>query len=356
MEEEINPSAPVKRSRKQIFLVALLLLFLIGVIIAGQFIYKIYGPNTQVVDTECYLYIPTGAEFKSVTDSLSKHHWLKNVLSFEWVAKKKKYINHVRPGRYHIINGFSNNSLVNLLRSGIQAPVKLVFNNIRTKKQLAGRIGQQLETDSVQLLQLLSDPAFTKTYGFNPENILCMFIPNTYEIYWNISSKRFCSRMNQEYMKFWTNDRLEKASSLELTPVEVCILASIVEMETIKEDEKPRVAGVYLNRLREDMLLEADPTLVFALGDFTIKRVLQQDLSLDSPYNTYKYKGLPPGPITLPSVGSLDAVLHPVNHNYLYFCAKSDLSGYHNFSKTLAQHMVYAREYQSAMNRMNIKR
>ncbi len=250
----------------------------------------------------------------------------------------------------------SNTQLVNRLRSGEQAPVSLIFNSIRTKQQLAGRIGKQLEADSVALLKLLNDKAFVKKLGFTADNILCLFIPNTYEFFWNTGPEQFISRMAKEYKRFWNEDRTGKLEKIGLKQSEASILASIVEMESTKNDEKPIIAGVYINRLKKGIKLEADPTLIFALGDFTIQRVLNKDLQFDSPYNTYKYAGLPPGPISLPSIVSIDAVLSPVHHNYLFFCAKADLSGYHNFSATLQQHIRYAREYQAALNKMNIKR
>ncbi|MHC1708098.1 MAG: endolytic transglycosylase MltG [Bacteroidales bacterium] len=341
--------------KKKILLGILLLIIVVSIPVV-RYSYWIFGPNIKTQAAEAYLFIRTGATFSEVTDSLLSHGWIKNKKSFQWVAEKKKYSQKVKAGRYLISNGMSNNALINRLRSGDQVPVKLIFNSIRTKQQLAGRIGKQLETDSITLLRLMNDNSFTRELGCTSENILCLFIPNTYEVFWNTGPEKFLKRMSLEYNKFWTENRKEKLKTLGLNQAEASILASIVEMESTKNDEKPLIAGVYLNRLKRGIKLEADPTLIFALGDFSIQRVLNKDLQLDSPYNTYKYTGLPPGPISLPSIASLEAVLSPANHDYLFFCAKADLSGYHNFSKTLTQHMRYAREYQAALNQLNIKR
>lgn len=341
---------------KKYILYGIILLILIVSVPAIRYLYWIYAPNVGTHETESFLFIRTGATFQDVTDSLKRHGWLRNEKSFRWVAERKHYIKRVKAGKYLISNGMANTQLIDRLRSGEQVPVKLIFNNIRTKQQLAGRIGKQLETDSVVLLKLLNDRDFTKKLGFTPENILCLFIPNTYEIYWNTEADKFVNRMASEYKKFWNEDRRKKLANTGLTQTQASILASIIEMESNKDDEKPTIAGVYLNRLKKGIKLEADPTLIFALGDFTVQRVLNKDLLLDSPYNTYKYAGLPPGPITLPSIASIEAVISPAHHDYLFFCAKSDLSGYHLFSKTLSQHMIYAREYQTALNRLDIKR
>jgi UPF0755 protein len=250
----------------------------------------------------------------------------------------------------------SNNKLVNMLRAGKQVPVKLVFNNIRLKEQFAGKIGKQIEADSIQLLSLLNDQQTAAKYNFTKENFLCMFIPNTYEMYWNTSPERFIEKMNRQYNEFWTNERKLVAEGIGLKPEEVIILAAIVEQETIKDDEKPTVAGVYINRLKKGMPLEADPTLKYALGDFSIQRILNKDKLVNSPYNTYLNTGLPPGPICMPSVSSINAVLNYQHHQYIFFCAKEDRSGYHNFARTLDQHMNNARAYQRALDKINIRR
>ena len=243
-----------------------------------------------------------------------------------------------------------------MLRSGRQEPINLTFNNIRTKLQLANRIAEQLECNSAELLELLDNDSFAIQYGFNSENILCMFIPNTYQFYWNTSAKKFIERMYKEYQTFWDPSRRLICQNMSLSPIEVSILASIVEEENHLSAEQATIAGLYINRLHQDMPLESDPTLKFALGDFNIKRVLNKDKLIDSPYNTYLYKGLPPGPIRIPAPTAIDAVLHYEHHNYLFMCAKEDFSGYHNFAVTLAQHNRNANRYHQALNNLNIKR
>jgi len=250
----------------------------------------------------------------------------------------------------------NNNQLIDMLRMGKQVPVKLIFNNnIRTKKELIDIVTKKLEVDSLSLYQTFENNSLYEPWGFNSHNILCMFIPNTYEFYWNTNSVSFFERMYKEYKKFWNIQRLEKAKKANLSPIEITILASIVLQETKKIDEMPKIAGVYINRLKKDMPLQADPTVVYAIGDFSIKRVLKKHLEIDSPYNTYKYKGLPPGPICLPDPVTIDKTLDYEQHNYLFFCAKEDFSGYHNFAETIAQHQQNALKYKIALNKKNIK-
>jgi UPF0755 protein len=242
------------------------------------------------------------------------------------------------------------------LRAGKQDPVKLVFNNIRTKQELAGNISAQIEADSVSILTKLDDNNYLKQFGFTSQNVMSMFIPNTYEVYWNITAEKFMERMFKENKAFWNEKRIQKLKEIRLTQLEAYTLASIVEKETNQNDEKPDVAGVYINRLRDGWLLQADPTLVFALGDFSIKRVLNVYKTINSPYNTYMYLGLPPGPICLPSISSIDAVLNFRQHKYMYFCAREDFSGYHNFAVTLDQHLLNAAKYQQALDKQGIKK
>jgi UPF0755 protein len=248
----------------------------------------------------------------------------------------------------------SNKQIITKLRSKQQDPVKLVFNNIRVKEELAGHISEQLETDSVSLLRLLNDADYLKKFGFTTDNIISMFIPNTYEVYWDIAPEKFMEKMHKEYLAFWTDKRKARLTEIRLTELEAITMASIVEKETNQNDEKPDVAGVYMNRLHDGWLLQADPTLVYALGDFSIKRVLNVYKTIDSPYNTYKYFGLPPGPICLPSISSIDAVLNFRQHQYMYFCAREDFSGYHNFAVTMNEHLLNAAKYQQALNQKGI--
>jgi len=338
--------------RRYIILPVILISFIV-ILIANNFYKKVYGPN---VNSNSYLYIPTGSDFESVLEILENDSILKDLDSFIWLAKKKNYQNHVYPGRYKLDSLTNNNELIDKLRSGYQDPIKVIFNSVRTREQLAGKISKQIEADSLSLIKLFYDDSLIADYRLTQETFTSIFLPNTYEFWWNTTAEKFVDRMHREYLRFWNDERKEKASKLNLTPEEVTTLASIVDEETLYNDEMPRVAGVYINRLRKRMHLQADPTLKFALGDFTIKRVLNVHKQIYSPYNTYKRYGLPPGPISIPSISAIDAVMNFESHSYLYFCAKPDFSGYHNFAKTLSQHNVNARNYQRALNKERIWR
>jgi UPF0755 protein len=334
-------------------------LMLLIVIIGGGTAYysytKIYKPNVELFGkNQDYLYIKTGSNFDDVLANLLDNHIVKNASSFQWVAERKGYKNKVKPGKYKIEKGMSNNELVNLLRSGVQEPVKLVFNEARTKHDFLEVITKQIEADKDELNALINDDEFLKEFDVNSKNVLTLFIPNTYEFYWNTSAEQFIERMAKEHYKYWAKNRVQKAQKLGLTKAEVSILASIVQQESRVVDEQPIIAGVYLNRLKKGMRLQADPTVIFAIGDFTIKRVLNQYLDYDSPYNTYKYAGLPPGPICLPYGSAIDAVLNRRPHNYIYFCAKEDFSGRHNFAATIAEHDKNAAAFRRALNKRKI--
>ncbi|MBO7082463.1 MAG: endolytic transglycosylase MltG [Bacteroidales bacterium] len=332
----------------------LVAILLVVAILAGFRLYNmVMKPNVMTPDQkEFSLYIPTGADFDQVKDSLYGNRLIIDPASFEWVARHKDYPSHVKPGRYVLKNGMGNNQLTNMLRGGLQTPVKVTFNNIRDVKMLAGRIGTQIEADSTAILAYLKDNVNLNKLGFNSLTIPTMFLPNTYEFYWNTDAERFVEKMKGEYDKFWNEERRNKARALGLSPVQVSILASIVDKETNKTDEMPRIAGVYLNRLRSGWLLQADPTLVFAVGDFDLKRVLNVHKEVESPYNTYKYAGLPPGPICIPSLQAINSVLDAEKHKFYYFCAKDDFSGYHVFAKTLTEHNRNAQRYQRALSRI----
>ncbi len=315
-------------------------------------------PNLQVGKTESFvLYIPKGASYKTVTDTLKKYGVVNDPVTFAFLAKIKKYQENVKPGRYLIRAEATNNEVVSKLLEGKQDPVRLTFNNLRLKDNLVARIGQRFEFGSEALGEALGNPAVCLKYGFDTLNIVSMFIPNTYDIYWDTDVVKFLDRMHSEYKRFWNEERLARADTIGLTPQQVSVLASIVEEEQAKKaDERPRVAGLYLNRLREDMPLQADPTIKFALGDFSIKRILHHQLLIDSPYNTYRNSGLPPGPIRVPDIQSLDAVLYPEQHNFTYMCAKADFSGYHAFADNYRDHLLNAQLYQNALNRLNIRK
>jgi UPF0755 protein len=317
---------------------------------------KAYVANVRLKKKAQHIYIPTGSNFEDVLNILEKNKILINVQTFKWCAKRKNYLKHVYPGRYKIKNRISNNKLINMLRAGIQDPVNLTFNNIRYLEQLAKRISMQIEADSASVINLLYDKEFIAQYGFDSNSIKSMFIPNTYEFWWNTDAKGFFIKMNKEYERFWNNERERKSQDIGLTRNEISTLASIVEEETRKNDEKQRITGVYMNRLRKGIRLQADPTIKYAMGNFKAKRILRNHLDIESPYNTYKYAGLPPGPIRIPSINSIDAVLNYEKHDYMYFCAKDDFSGYHVFAKTLSQHNNNARLYQRALSRRRIYR
>jgi UPF0755 protein len=322
---------------------------------ATNFSLKLFRSNTNKQFDQGYLYIPTGSNLDDVVAIIKAQQILNNTESFKWVASKMNFKN-IKPGKYKITKGLSNIELVRLLRSGKQEPIKLTFQNIRLKTDFAGYIGKNFEIDSLAFLNMLDSIDLVRQYGFDEETIFCMFIPNTYEMYWNTSKEKFFERMQKEYVKFWNNERLAQAKTIGLSPVQVSILASIVDQEALLNREMIRIAGVYMNRLNRGIKLEADPTVIFANGDFTVKRVLYKLLQKDSPYNTYKYIGLPPGPICMPSVAAIDAVLHFEKHNYIYFCAKEDFSGLHNFASNVTEHQMNARKFQQALNNRGIKK
>ncbi len=337
----------------------LILYFLAGIGITGVIIliilYRIiFGLNIKSEKNYQSIHIPTDASYAQVLDTLKSHYIIKNLKAFNWVAKKKNYPAHIKPGRYILDKDLSYFGLIDHLRSGNQIPVLTTFSNVRTINQIAGKIGSDIEADSVQILNFLLNDSNYKSDGFKKENIISLFIPNTYEIYWNTSAKELYTRMIKEYRKFWNKERLGKAKEKNLDPLEVAILASIIDDEVAKSDEKARIAGVYLNRLKRGIPLQACPTIKFALNDFTITRVLNKHLMVESPYNTYKHKGFPPGPIGCPTIEGIDAVLNAEKHDYLFFAAKADFSGFHNFSRTLSEHNHYAALYQKELDRRKI--
>ncbi|WP_394748523.1 endolytic transglycosylase MltG [Spongiimicrobium salis] len=341
-------------------IVTIVLLTLIGGGIFSYYVYtSVLSPNTAFNNKTATVFIPTGAQFSEVQEVLEP--LLKDMGSFESVAEKKGYVTNIKAGKYRIENGMNNNQIVNTLRSA-NIPVRVAFNNQETIENLAGRIAKQIETDSISLLKAFKDEAFLKNNGFNANTMLAMYIPNSYDFFWNISAQGFRDKMLKEYHRFWNEERLQKAKALKMDPTEIISLASIVHKETVKIDERPRVAGVYLNRLRKNILLQADPTVIYALklraGDFTkvYKRVLYKDLEIDSPYNTYKYAGVPPGPIAMPDISAIDAVLNAEKHDYYYFVANVENFGYHKFAKTLAQHNQNKVQYIRWVNKQKINR
>ena len=337
-----------------------MLVFLIGgsvlaISLTFYFYQVFFVANTLVESDKPYLLkIPSNSVYKNVVDKLYEERVINDALSFSFVAKVLGYQDGVKPGLYQIEPKMNNLQLVRMLRSGQQTPVRVTFNTVRTQEDLAEKISVNLEVSKEQFLELLQDSVYIRKFGFEEETVMSMFIPNTYEFWWNTSAAELFERMHKEYQSFWTEARSQKAQDLGLSKEEVSTLASIVQAESQKSDERPEIAGVYLNRLRIGMPLQADPTLVFAASDFSIKRLSAKQMAIDSPYNTYKYAGLPPGPINLPDINSLDAVLNPEKHNYLYFCAKEDFSGYHSFAIGYEEHLSNARRYQRALNAANI--
>ncbi len=337
------------------FIVAIVILLIIGLAFTGLNYYlKYFGAN--VTDKQEYLYIHTGSNFNDVYKTIREQGIVKDSATFSWAAENMNYVNRVKPGRYHLHAGMSNRRLINMLASGSQEPVTLSFHNLRLKEQFAGFVSKKIEPDSATILRLLDSAAFVQQYGFTTDNVYTMFLPNSYQLYWNTSPEKFFKRMYANYEKFWTPERKQKAAAIDLNPIQVSILASIVDAEALHDDEMPTIAGLYLNRLKKGMKLESDPTVIFAENDFTIRRVLSRYLSINSPYNTYLHTGLPPGPIMMPSVNAVNSVLDYQKNNYLYMCAKEDFSGNHNFATNMADHLINARKFQEALNQRNIKR
>jgi len=333
----------------------IIIFFSIAFIVAGIWGYQHYNfIFDENIKKEYLLFIPQNATFEQVQDSLLLNDVLLNEKAFKWVAKKKNYKTLVKPGRYRLKVGMNSNQLVNMLRSGTQEPVSLTFNNVRFKEDFAGKVSKYIRADSLSILNLFSNDKLIKEYGFETETFRAMFIPNTYEFYWTTSAEDFAKRMQMEYQRFWNKTRIAKANKIGLSPKEVIILASIVQSETVKPEELKRVAGLYINRLNKGIMLQADPTIKYAVGDYSLKRVLNKHLEIDSPYNTYKYAGLPPGPIAFPEVSAIDAVLDFEDHKYVYMCAKEDFSGYHNFAKTLSEHNQNAAKYRKALDKNRI--
>ena len=336
--------------------IGIAIIALIVAIIGYSFYSKIYSPN--VSETTSIL-IPTGTDFESLVRIIEPH--VTNLNDFIWVAKKKNYHNKIRAGKFKITEGMNNESLVDHLRGGKQETITLTFNNQDSFEKLAGRIAIQIEADSLSLLNSFNDQEFLNLNGFDTKSALAMYIPNSYDFYWNTNAEQFKEKMLSEYKKFWTDDRVSKAKKQGITILQVSTLASIVQKETAVVNERKTVAGLYLNRLHDFWPLQADPTIIFALKekygqDKEFKRVLNKDLKIDSPYNTYANFGLPPGPIGMPDISSIDAVLNPEEHQYYYMCANVENIGYHKFAKTLKEHNINAAAYQKWVSQQGINR
>ncbi len=352
----MNNKKPKKRKR-----LLFLLLFSLSISALGIWTYNYYyknfvAPNVNTNGEEVFLYIHPSYNLDSVYKELQRLDVLENPSGFKSLAKTKKLTDsNILPGKYQIKDGMSTNSLINHLRAGNgKMEVKLRFGNPRNVEQLSGALAKEIRPDSIDILNWLKNPDSLNKYGFNSFTIPAFFIPNTYFVNWEISTPKLMKRLAWEYKRFWNEERKLKAQKMGLSQSEVSTMASIVYWETKKKKDMPIIAGVYVNRIKQGMPLQADPTLIFALNDYSIRRVLNTHKEIDSPYNTYKFRGLPPGPILIPPIVYIDAVLNYSKHDYLYFVAKEDFSGYSYFAKTYRQHLVYARKFQNELNRRRV--
>jgi UPF0755 protein len=330
--------------RRVIFYIVLI----IGVVFAFC-IWKVFGPTINNPANK-FLYIKTGSSYQQVKDSLIKNDLLKESFWFDKIAKYADYPRKIKAGKYKITDGMSLYHLIKILRSGKQTPVNLVITKLRTKEDLAKKIAANFETDSITVINFLNDENALRQFDVDTNTVMTDVIPNTYTYQWNTPVKNIFIKLDKEERKFWNEERLEKARRLQLTPKQIYILASIVEEETNKVEDKGKIASVYINRLRKGMKLAADPTVKFAMKDFGLKRIYHKYLEFASPYNTYMNAGLPPGPICTPSIKTIDAVLDSPDTEYLFFVARSDFSGYSDFASTYQQHKVFAKAYQQALD------
>jgi len=344
--------AEIKKNKLPKYVIAIISL---GLFSFFYIVIVLFAPNFSTKTNEkAFLRIPDNSTFEQVQDSLKANATVFSSFTFKQVATVFRYTERIRPGKYEITKGMSNFTLIRKLRNGSQTPVRLTFNNIRTKEQLAKRLSTQVMADSASIFTLLSDTAFLSGYGLNPNTAVAAFVPDTYEVFWNLDAKELFERMWKEYQKFWTDERKAKAEAIPMSPVQITTLASIVEEETNSKAERPKVAGLYINRLKKDIPLQADPTLKFAVGDFSIKRLKLEHILFISPYNTYRNHGLPPGPIRVASKNAIDAVLNYEHHNYVFMCAKETFNGEHNFAVSYAEHQKNAAKYQKALDERNI--
>lgn len=342
------------KKKRNLLVIVILIIILAGAGSAGTVYYYFFSRPFNLSKTT-YIYIDRDDNLDSIYSKIELAGNPKSMYGFKFQAERGNYGENIRTGRYAIRPEDNMRYLYRRLSMGYQTPVNLTIPGVRTLDRLARTVARQLMIDSVEIARLLADSSYYTPMGYTRETLPALFIPNTYEVYWNMSADAFMKRMQKEHAAFWNEERRGKAASIGLAPEEVATLASIVEEETANSAEKPMVAGLYINRLNKGMLLQADPTVKFGLQEFGLKRILNKHLAVDSPYNTYKYAGLPPGPIRIPSIQGLESVLNYAHHNFIYMCAKEDFSGTHNFASTLSQHMANARRYQQALNRRNIK-
>ncbi|MEO8474834.1 MAG: endolytic transglycosylase MltG [Chryseolinea sp.] len=335
--------------KSTIRLILFLLLSILGISFSFYAYQMVYTPNFQVDQEAKVLIIKDSATFKDLQAELHDGGFVGDLISFSFLAKIMSYDDHIKSGRYVIKKDMNNLAVIKLLRSGKQAPVRITFNNVRLMPDLAEKITRNLNMSPEEFQAALVKFSLNNKHGFTKDNVMAMFIPNTYEVYFNVTPDALIEKMYNQYAGFWNAERKAKAKEMGLTPIEVSVLASITQAESIREEEEPIIAGLYLNRLKKGIALQADPTLVYAVGDFSLKRVLNGHKEIDSPYNTYKYPGLPPGPINLPEIAAIDAVLNYFHSDYYYMCAKEDFSGRHNFTNSYEEHMSNAIRYQRAL-------
>lgn len=345
------------KSRRNILVIAAICIL----IICGATYYYFFS-SMSAKDTAEYVYIDADDDLDSVTVKLEKVAKPHAISAFRLLARNSSYAANIRTGRYAVEPGEGAAVIFRRLKNGMQTPVNLTIPSVRTVERLSAILSEKLMTDSASICKALKDEKTCKELGFDTTTVICMFIPNTYDIYWNTSAGNLLKRMKKEYDRFWDEERMERAKNIGMDPIEVMTLASIVDEETANDGEKPMVAGMYCNRLRlrnseypEGMPLQADPTIKFAWKRFDLRRIYNKLLNIDSPYNTYRRTGLPPGPIRIPSVAGIEAVLNRTQHDYLYMCAKEDFSGTHNFARTYEEHMANARRYAQALNKRGIK-
>lgn len=335
------------------------LIILATILVIGGYVYSIiFLPNTGFSEDTKVLKIHTDESYVAILDSLESQHIVKNVKSFDLVAGWMNYKNgdKLKSGIYEFKQGMSNKDMVSLLRSGRQKPINLVINNVRTFADLCGAMSTQIELDSISLYQYFTNPENLSEWQLRKEDLFTLFIPNTYQVYWNISNEQLYDRMKKESDRFWNSDnRIEKLKANNLDKNQAVVLASIVEKESNLQSERPEIAGVYINRLNRGIPLQADPTVVFATGEYDLRRVLNKHLEVDSPYNTYMYAGLPPGPIYMPSINSIDAVVNADKNDYLYFCAKPGYGSAHAFAKNLSEHLRNAETYRAWLKTERIR-
>ena len=342
----------MNKKKRNIIATIIIAVILLGIAGVAHIYYYFFAPPFQLQET-AYIYIDRDDDIDSVYNKIIEVGNPKQMYGLKSQVMQKGY--NIKTGRYAIKPADNMRYLYRRLSMGYQTPVKLTIGSVRTLDRMARNASRQLMIDSTEIANLLNDTAYISKLGYTKATLPALFIPNTYEVYWNISAEDFIARMQKEHQAFWNEKRLKQAEAIGLTPIEVATLASIVEEETAVNAEKSMVAGLYINRLKRGMLLQADPTVKFSLQEFGLKRILYKHLGVDSPYNTYKYAGLPPGPIRVPSYQGLESILNYTKHNYLYMCAKEDFSGTHNFAVTSAQHAANARKYQQALNRRGIR-